>query len=112
MARQPQLVGPQEACNAPSQPVWGEAEVPLPQGDDKSHIVCAGELLQHKGVGREEEEEAAGEAGAKQRRPNPGFDQRRRGAHPCQVKGVQAHSKHHERVNERAPRAAWRDLLR
>ena len=34
-----------QACNAPSQPVWGEAEVLLPQGDDKSHIVCAGELL-------------------------------------------------------------------
>ena len=64
MARQPQLARPGEACNAPSQPVWGEAEVPLPEGDDKSDIVCAGELLQHKGMGREEEEEAAGEAGA------------------------------------------------
>ena len=112
MARQPQPARPGEACNAPSQPVWGEAEVPLPQGDDKSHIVCAGELLQHEGVGRKEEEEAASEEGAEQHRPNPGSDQRRWGAHPCQVEGVQACSKHHERVNERVPGAAQRDLLR
>ena len=112
MAWQPQPARPREACNAPSQLVWEEAEVPLPQGDDKSHIVCAGELLQHEGVDREEEEEAAGEAGAQQHRPNPGSDQRRWGAHPHQVEGVQARSKHHERVNERAPRAARRDLLR
>ena len=39
MARQPQLVGPGEACKAPSQLVWGEAEVPLPQGDNKIDIV-------------------------------------------------------------------------
>ena len=51
-------------------------------------------------------------AGAEQHRPNPGFDQHRWGAHPRQVEGVQARSKHHERVNERAPGAAWRDLLR
>ena len=94
-----------------SQPVWGEAEVPLPKGDDKSDIVYAGELLQHKGMGREEEEEAAGEAGAEQHRPNLGSDQRRWGAHPRQVEGVQARSKHHERFNERAPGAARRDLL-
>ena len=112
MAQQPQLAGPREACNAPSQLVWGEAEVPLPKGDNKSHIVCVGELLQHEGMAREEEEEAAGEAGAKQRRPNPRSDQRRRGAHPRQVEGVQARSKHHEHVNERAPGAARRDLLR
>ena len=55
---------------------------PYPKGDDKSHIVSVGELLQHKGVGREEEEEAAGEAGAEQHRTNPGSDQRRWGAHP------------------------------
>ena len=66
VAQQPQPARPGKACNAPSQPVWGEAEVPLSQGDDKSHIVCAGELLQHEGVGREEEEEAVGEAGAQQ----------------------------------------------
>ena len=112
MARQPQPARPGEACNAPSQPIWGEAKVPLPEGDDKSHIVCVGEVLQHEGMGREEEEEVAGEAGAKQHRPNPGSDQRRRGAHPRQVEGVQVHSKHHERVNERAPGAARRDLLR
>ena len=76
MARQPQPARPREACNAPSQPVWGEAEVLLPQTDDKSHIVCAGELLQQEGVGREEEEEVVGEAGAEQHRPNPGSDQR------------------------------------
>ena len=45
MARQPQPAGLGEACEAPSQPVWGEAEVPLPQGDDKIDIVYAGELL-------------------------------------------------------------------
>ena len=66
MARQPQLVGPGEACNAPSEPVRREAKVPLPEGDNKSHIVCAGELLQHKGMDREEEEEAVGEVGAQQ----------------------------------------------
>ena len=76
VARQPQPARPGEACNAPSQPVWGEAEVPLPESDDKSHIVYAGELLQHEELGREEEEEAAGEAGAEQHRPNPGSDQR------------------------------------
>ena len=112
MTQEPELAGPGGACNAPSQPVWEEAEFPLPEGDDKSHIVCAGELLQHKGMGREEEEEAAGEVGAEQHRPNPGSDQHRWGGHPRQVEGVQAHSKHHERVNERAPGAARRDLLR
>ena len=76
MARQPQPARPGEACEAPSQPVWGEAEVSLPEGDNKSNIICAGELLQHEGMGREEEKEAAGEAGAEQRRPNPGSDQR------------------------------------
>ena len=63
-------------------------------------------------MGREEEEEVAGEAGAEQRRPNPGSDQRRWGAHPRQVEGVQARLKHHEGINERAPGAARRDLLR
>ena len=109
MARQPQPARPGEACNAPSQPVWEEAKVPLPEGDD---IICARELLQHEGMGREEEEEAAGEAGAQQHRSNPGSDQHRWGAHPRQVEGVQARSKHHERVNERIPGAARRDLLR
>ena len=66
MARQPQLAGSGEACKAPSQLDWGEAEVSLPQGDDKIDIVCARELLQHEGLGREKEEEAAGEAGAQQ----------------------------------------------
>ena len=109
-ARQPQLVGPGEACKAPSQPVRGEAEVPLPKGDNQIDIICAGELLQHEGMGREKEEEAAGEVGPQQHRPNAGSDQRRWGAHPRE--GVQACSKHHERVNERAPGAARRDLLR
>ena len=112
MARRPQRAGPGEACKAPSQPVWGEAEVPLPKGDDKSNIVCAGELLQLEGMGREEEEEAASEAGAQQHRPNPGSDQHRWGAYPRKVEGVQARSKHHERVNERALGAVRRDLNR
>ena len=112
MAQQPQPAGPGEACEAPSQPVWREAKVPLPQGDNKIDIVCAGELLQHEGLGREKEEEAASEAGAQQHRPNPGSDQRRWEVHPREVEGVQARSKHHERVNERAPRVARRDLLR
>ena len=112
MARQPQLAGLGEACNAPSQPVWGEVEVPLPEGDDKSHIVYGGELLQQEGMGREEEEEVAGEAGAQQHRPNLGSDQRRWGGHPRQVEGVQARSKHHERVNERAPAPERPTLLR
>ena len=60
MARQPQLAGPGEACKAPSQLVWGEAEVPLPKGDNRIDIICAEELLQHGGMGREKEEEAAG----------------------------------------------------
>ena len=94
MAWQPQPARPGEACNTPSQPVWGEAEVLLPQGDDQIDIICARELLQHKGMGREEEEEATGEAGAEQRRSNPGCDQRQWGAHPRQVEGVQACSKH------------------
>ena len=111
MAQQPQLVGPGEACKAPSQPIQGEAEVPLPKGDNQIDIIYAGELLQHEGMGREKEEEAAGEAGAQQHRPNVGSDQRRWGAHPHEVEGVQALSKHHERVNERAPGAARRDLL-
>ena len=51
-------------------------------------------------MGREEEEEAAGEAGAQQHRSNPGSDQRRWGAHPRQVEGVQACSKHHKRFND------------
>ena len=112
MAWQPKPAGPGEACKAPSQSIWGEAKVPLPQGDDKIDIVCAEELLQHKGLGREKEEEAVGEAGAEQHRSNFGFDQCQWGAHPREVEGVQAHSKHHERVNERAPRAVRRDLLR
>ena len=111
MARQPQPAGLGEACEAPSQPVWGKAKVPLPQGDDKIDIVCARELLQHEGLGREKEEEAAGEAEAEQHRPNLGFDQRRWGVHPRQVEGVQVRLKHHERVNERAPRVARRDVL-
>ena len=111
VARQPQPARPREACEAPSQPVWGEAEVSLLEGDDKSDIVYAGELLQHEGMGREEEEEAAGESGAEQRQPNLGSDQRRWGAHPRQVEGVQAYSKHHEGINERAPVATRRDLL-
>ena len=112
MARQPQLARPREACKTPSQPVWVEAEVPLPEGDNQIDIVSAGELLQHKGLGGEEEEEVAGEAGAEQHRPKLGSDQCRWGAHPRQVEGVQALSKHHERVHERAPGAARRDLLR
>ena len=75
MAQQPQRARPGEACNAPSQPVWGKAKVPLPEGDNQIDIICAGELLQHEGMGREKEEEAASEAGAEQRRPNPGSDQ-------------------------------------
>ena len=112
MARQPKPAGPGKACKAPSQPVWGEAKVPLPEGDDKIDIVCAGELLQHEGLDREKEEEAAGETGVQQHRPIPGSDQRQQGAHPRQVEGVQTCSKHHKRVNEPAPRAARRDLLR
>ena len=112
MAQQPKPARPREACKAPSQLVWREAKVPLPQSDDKINIVCVGELLQHEGLGREKEEEAAGEVRAQQHRPNPGSDQRRWGAHPLEVKDVQARLKHHERVNERAPRAAQRDLLR
>ena len=111
MAQQPQLARPREACKAPSQLVWGEAEVPLPEGDNQIDIVSAGELLQHKGLGREEEEEAAGEAGAQQHRPKLGSDQCRWGAHPRQVEGVQTRSKHHKRVHERALGAARRDLL-
>ena len=62
-------------------------------------------------MGREEEEEVADEAGAEQRRSNPGSDQRQWGAHPRKVEGVQVRSKHHERVIECAPGAARRDLL-
>ena len=87
-------------------------KVPLSQGDDKIDIVCAGELLQHEGLGREEEEEAAGEAGAQQHRPNPRLYQCRWRAHPCEVEGVQTCLKNHKRVNERVSRAARRDLLR
>ena len=64
MVWQPQSMGPREACQAPTELVWGEAEVPLPQGDNKINILCAGELLQHEGAGREKEAEATGEAGA------------------------------------------------
>ena len=56
--------------------------------------------------------EAAGEAGAPQHRPKLGSHQRQGGAHPREVEGVQRHSKRHERLNERAPRAARKDLLR
>ena len=66
MARQPQPIGSRDACEAPSQPVYEGAEVPLPQGDDKIDIVCARELLQHERVDREKEAEAAGKAGAPQ----------------------------------------------
>ena len=111
MVQHPQPVGPGEACKAPSQPVWEEAKVPLPQGDDKIDIVYAGELLQHEGLGREKEEEAVGGAGAQQHQPNPRSDQRLWGAHPREVEGIQARSKHHEHINEHAPRAARRDLL-
>ena len=66
MARQPKLAGPGEAYNTPSQLVWEEAEVPLLEGDNQIDIICARELLQHEGMDREKEEEAAGEAGAEQ----------------------------------------------
>ena len=74
MDRQPQLTRLGEACKAPSQLVWGEAEVPLPKGDNQIDIIYAGELLQHEGMDREKEEEAAGEARAQQHRPNLGSD--------------------------------------
>ena len=77
VARQPQPTRPGEACEASSKPIWGEAKVPLPEGDDKIDIVYAGELLQHEGLGRKEEEEVAGEARAQQHRSNPGSDQHR-----------------------------------
>ena len=105
MAQQPQPQGPGEACQAPFQPVWGEEEVPLSQGDDQIDIVCAGELLQHEGVGREEEEEAVGEVGPTQHQPKLESYQRQRGAHPREVEVVQRRSKHHERLNERTPGA-------
>ena len=66
MARQPQPTGPGEACQVPTQLVWEEAEVLLPQGDNQINTVCARELLQHEGVGREKEAEVVGKAGAPQ----------------------------------------------
>ena len=111
MAREPQLEGPGEACEAPSQPVWGEEEVLVPEGNDQVDIVCAGELLQHEGVDGEEEAEADGEAGAQQHRPMPGSYQRQGRAHPQEVEGVQRRSKHHERLNERTLGATFFIIL-
>ena len=111
MAGQPQPAGRGEARKAPTEPVWREAEVPLSKGDDQIDIVCVGELLQHEGVSREKEAEATGKAGAPQHRPKLGSHKRGWGAHPREVEGIQMRSKHQERINERAPRAAQRDLL-
>ena len=62
-------------------------------------------------MGGEEEEEAADEAGALQHRSKLGSYQCRGGAHLREVEGIQRCSKHHERLNERTPGAAQRDLL-
>ena len=80
--------GPGEARQAPTEPVWGEAEVPLPKGDDQINIVCAGELLQYERVVREKEVEAAGEAGAPQYRPKLRSHKCQWGVHPREVEGV------------------------
>ena len=90
--------------------VEGETKVPLPESDDQVHFFCARELLQHEGLGREEE--AASEEGAEQHRSILGSHQCGGGAHRRKLEGVQGLLKHHECANERTSRAARRIVLR